>query len=265
MADPRPRPVPGRRWPARTSLAQIRAAYPDLAADTATGERVGVTGRVIFVRNTGKLCFATLREGGVELQAMLSPDKVGAESLAAWKADVDLGDQVFVAGEVISSRRGELSVLADALADDGQGAAAAAGRAQADERGDPGPAALRRPDRAPRGPPDGADRGRGASVRCARPSTARGFVEVETPVLQSMHGGAAARPFHTHLNAFDLPMSLRIATGAAISSGRSSAESSGSTRSAGLSATRASTPPIPRNSRCSRPTRPTAITTRWPS
>ena len=68
---------------------------------------------MIFVRNTGKLCFATLREGGVELQMMLSLDRVGAESLAAWKADVDLGDLVFVHGEVISSKRGELSVLAD--------------------------------------------------------------------------------------------------------------------------------------------------------
>ena len=53
---------------ARThSLAEIRAAHPDLAPDEHTGEDVGVTGRVIFARNTGKLCFATLREGGVEL------------------------------------------------------------------------------------------------------------------------------------------------------------------------------------------------------
>ena len=54
-----------------------------------------------------------LREGDAELQVMLSLDRVGAESLAAWKADVDLGDLVFVHGEVISSKRGELSVLAD--------------------------------------------------------------------------------------------------------------------------------------------------------
>ena len=61
-----------------------------------TGEQVGVTGRVIFFRNTGKLCFATLREGDAELQVMLSRDRVGEESLAAWKADVDLGDHVLV-------------------------------------------------------------------------------------------------------------------------------------------------------------------------
>ena len=54
------------------TLAEVRAGHPDLPADTATGDEVGVTGRVIFLRNTGKLCFATLREGdGTELQAML--------------------------------------------------------------------------------------------------------------------------------------------------------------------------------------------------
>ena len=78
-----------------------------------TGEKVGVTGRVIFFRNTGKLCFATLREGDAELQVMLSRDRVGEESLAAWKADIDLGDHVLVTGEVGTSRRGELSVFAD--------------------------------------------------------------------------------------------------------------------------------------------------------
>ncbi len=78
-----------------------------------TGKTVGVTGRVIFFRNTGKLCFATLREGGAELQVMLSRDRVGEQALAAWKADVDLGDHVLVTGEVGTSRRGELSVFAD--------------------------------------------------------------------------------------------------------------------------------------------------------
>ena len=61
------------RLPVTHSLAQVRAAYPDLDIDVATGDRVGVAGRVIFQRNTGKLCFATLRSGdGTELQAMLS-------------------------------------------------------------------------------------------------------------------------------------------------------------------------------------------------
>ena len=75
-----------------TTLAALREAYPDLPPDTDTGEIVGITGRVIFLRNSGKLCFATLREGGAgetgtELQVMVSLASVGAESLAAFKSD----------------------------------------------------------------------------------------------------------------------------------------------------------------------------------
>ena len=66
----------------------------------------------MFVRGTGKLAFATLQEGDARLQVMLSLAEVGEEALAAWKPDVDLGDQVSVTGRVISSRRGELSVMA---------------------------------------------------------------------------------------------------------------------------------------------------------
>ncbi|MDQ3455483.1 MAG: OB-fold nucleic acid binding domain-containing protein, partial [Actinomycetota bacterium] len=106
--DPYPVGVP------RThSLAEIRAQHPDLPPDVQTGHLVGVGGRVIFARNTGRLCFATVRESGVELQVMLSLDRVGEQSLRDWKADVDLGDHVFVEGEVITSKRGELSVLAE--------------------------------------------------------------------------------------------------------------------------------------------------------
>jgi lysyl-tRNA synthetase, class II len=96
------------------TLREVRAAHPDLPPDATTGDVVAVTGRVMFLRNTGKLCFATLREGdGTELQAMLSLALVGEDELARWKAQVDLGDHVQVHGEVITSRRGELSVMAD--------------------------------------------------------------------------------------------------------------------------------------------------------
>ena len=209
MADPDRAPFPV-TVPRTAGLAEIRQKFPDLAADTATGERVGVTGRVIFVRNTGKLCFATLREGGVELQAMLSADRVGTQSLADWKADVDLGDHVFVAGEVISSRRGELSVLADSWR-----VTAKALR--------PLPVAhkpLSEEARVRRRYVDLIVRPEARRMVLSRAKVLAslratlddlGFVEVETPILQSVHGGAAARPFHTHLNAFDQPMSLRIA------------------------------------------------------
>src|SRR6056297_1044125 len=100
--------------PITHGTAEIRAAHPDLPVDAHTGEIVGVVGRVIFARNTGKLCFATLRAGdGSQIQAMLSLDKVGEQALEEWREYVDLGDQVFVRGEVITSKRGELSVLAD--------------------------------------------------------------------------------------------------------------------------------------------------------
>jgi lysyl-tRNA synthetase class 2 len=194
-----------------TSLAQVRGAHPDLAADTTTGEYVGVTGRVIFVRNTGKLCFATLREGGVELQVMLSLDRVGETALAAWKADVDLGDIVFVHGEVISSRRGELSVLADSyrIAAKALRPLPVAHKPLSEEMR----VRQRYVDLIVR--PDAREMvlSRARVLRSIRETMDRlSFVEVETPILQTVHGGAAARPFHTHLNAFDLDMSLRIAT-----------------------------------------------------
>ena len=100
--------------PITTTIAAVRAAHPGLAEDISTGERVGIAGRVIFLRNTGKLCFATLRaRAGSESHAMVSLANVGEQQLADWKDLVDIGDHVFVAGEVITSRRGELSVLAD--------------------------------------------------------------------------------------------------------------------------------------------------------
>ncbi|MEO8887781.1 MAG: lysine--tRNA ligase [Jatrophihabitantaceae bacterium] len=197
--------------PRTDSLADVRAAYPELAADTATGRRVGVGGRVIFVRNTGKLCFATLREDGVELQVMLSLDRVGADSLAAWKADVDLGDLVFVQGEVIASRRGELSVLAESwqITAKALRPLPVAHKPISEEMR----VRQRYVDLIVRSEAREMVRMRAAVTRSLRETLHdRGYLEVETPVLQSIHGGAAARPFHTHLNAFDLDMSLRIAT-----------------------------------------------------
>jgi len=99
-----------------TSLKNLRDTYKDLAIDVATGKIESITGRVIFKRDTGKLCFANLREGdGTELQAMFSLDKIGEAQLEIWKAEIDLGDLVSVTGEVITSKRGELSILANSF------------------------------------------------------------------------------------------------------------------------------------------------------
>ncbi len=103
-------------FPRTATIAEVRAAHPDLEPDTATGDRVGVTGRVMLSRVGGKLCFAMIRDGTGDIQVMISLDRVGEEALAAWKRDVDLGDHVGVEGEVITSRSGELSVRADRFA-----------------------------------------------------------------------------------------------------------------------------------------------------
>jgi lysyl-tRNA synthetase class 2 len=196
--------------PRTTSLADVRAAHPDLEPDTMTGARVGVTGRVIFSRNTGKLCFATLREGDAELQVMLSRDRVGEERLAAWKADVDLGDHVLVSGEVGTSRRGELSVFADSwqLAAKALRPLPVAHKPMSEELR----VRRRYVDLIVRDEARRTVRERAAVTAALRAGlTARGFLEVETPMLQTVHGGAAARPFRTHMNAFDLDLYLRIA------------------------------------------------------
>ncbi|MFM8598194.1 MAG: lysine--tRNA ligase [Mycobacterium sp.] len=197
--------------PRTHSLAEVRTAHPDLAAGTSTGDVVGVAGRVVLARNAGKLCFATLQEGdGTQLQAMISLAGVGQDALESWKSDVDLGDIVFVHGEVISSRTGELSVLADSW----QMAAKALRPLPVAHREMTEEARVRQRyvDLIVRPQARVIARQRIAVVRALRDSLERrGFVEVETPMLQTLAGGAAARPFITHSNALDTDLYLRIA------------------------------------------------------
>jgi lysyl-tRNA synthetase, class II len=197
--------------PITTTIAAVRAAYPALPEDTSTGDRVGIAGRVIFSRNTGKLCFATLRAGdGSEIQAMLSLANVGEAALADWKDLVDIGDHVFVAGEVITSKRGELSVLAD----DWRMAAKALRPLPVAHKplNEETRVRQRYVDLVVRPEAQQMARTRVAVVASIRQSlTRRGFLEIETPMLQTLHGGATARPFVTHSNAFDMDVFLRIA------------------------------------------------------
>ncbi|SCE80223.1 lysyl-tRNA synthetase, class II [Micromonospora purpureochromogenes] len=198
-------------FPRTSTLAEVRAKYAELPTDTATGDQVSVTGRVIFVRNTGKLCFATLRDGdGTELQAMLSLDRVGAERLEDWKRLVDLGDHVGVTGEVITSRRGELSVLAQEWAVTAKALRPlpVAHKPLSEEAR----VRQRYVDLVVRPQARQMVRTRAAAVRSLRDSLhGQGFIEVETPMLQLLHGGAAARPFVTHSNALNTDLYLRIA------------------------------------------------------
>ncbi len=197
--------------PVTATIAELRERYAELEAGEETGVIASVAGRVVFSRNTGKLCFASLQAGdGSRIQAMVSLAEVGEESLQAWKELVDLGDHVSVTGQVISSRRGELSIMVSAWTIASK-------------------ALLPLPNLYTELSEESRVRSRfldlivrdlaretvvarakvNASLR--RTFTEHGFLEVETPMLQVQHGGAAARPFVTHSNAFDAELFLRIA------------------------------------------------------
>ncbi len=198
-------------FPRTATIADLRAKHPDLPPDTRTGERAGITGRVVLFRIGGKLCFATLRDGSGDLQVMVSLESVGEPSLTEWKTDVDLGDHIGVEGEVVTSRRGELSVLADRwaitakclrpLPDKHRGLVDVEARVRqryVDLIVNPDSRRMLRL--------------RSDAVRAVREQlTTRGFIEVETPMLQAVQGGANARPFRTHINAYDMDLFLRIA------------------------------------------------------
>ena len=195
--------------------AEKLAALPEGATLLGVGEEtdtvVGVAGRVMFVRNTGKLAFATLQDGdGTQLQVMLSQAEVGAEALDRWKAEVDLGDIVFAKGRVISSRRGELSVMAQEWF-----MAAKALRplpVAHKEMSEDARVRHRYTDLIMREEARKNAMTRIKVMRALRHALERrGFNELETPMLQTLHGGAAARPFVTHSNALDIDLYLRIA------------------------------------------------------
>jgi lysyl-tRNA synthetase class 2 len=197
---------------ARTkSLAEIRATHTGLEVDTSTGVIESLSGRIIFKRDTGKLCFATLREGdGTELQAMFSLDKVGEESLSLWKSEIDLGDIVSVTGEIITSKRGELSILAHSwqLGSKSLRPLPVEHKPLSEETR----VRMRYVDLIVRPQAREVARLRPQVMRSLRETFSnRDFIEVETPMLQVMHGGATARPFKTHSNAYDMDLFLRIA------------------------------------------------------
>lgn len=147
---------------------------------------------------------------GTRLQVMLSLADVGQEALDAWKADVDLGDHVSVTGRVVRSRRGEVSVMASSwtMASKALRPLPTLHKDLSEETR----VRQRYADLIVRQEARDMVRTRAAITSSIRRTLDdRGFVEIETPVLQLVHGGAAARPFRTHMNAFDQEMTLRIA------------------------------------------------------
>ena len=198
--DPYPVAVP------RThSLGEVRAL---LAAPQAHGE-VSVVGRVVRLRDLGGVVFAVLREGTDEVQVLLSAD--GGADLALWRRAVDLADQVGVTGTLGRSRSGEPSILVSSW----RMASKALTPPPDKRRGLVDPETrlrLRHMDLALHDRAEHVLRARSAAVWSIRSTlTDQGFLEVETPILQRIHGGANARPFRTHINAYDMDLYLRIA------------------------------------------------------
>ena len=189
----------------------VRDEFSELGPDERTGKTVSIAGRVMLNRVSGKLCFATLRDWTGDLQVMVSLNDAGEENLAAWKSDVDLGDIVGVTGEVITSKRGELSVLASdfvitskclvPLPDKHKGLNDPEARVR-----------QRYVDLIVNPEAREMLAMRSEMVRAIREQLwDRDYLEVETPMMQRVHGGANARPFITHINAYDMRLYMRIA------------------------------------------------------
>src|SRR5215218_7236414 len=192
------------------TMAEVRRGWDRLAPGEESGDVVRVAGRIVLKREMGRLAFWTLRHDGEELQAMLTVGALGEEQFRL-VADLDAGDLVGVQGPVVRTRRGELSVkatevflLAKALRplpDKWHGLTDVETRSRQRELDlIVNPAARR------------AMRLRSRVVQSLRASMLRrGFLEVETPILNPVPGGALARPFVTHHNALDTDLYLRVA------------------------------------------------------
>ncbi len=197
--------------PRSCEVAGLRERFGGLPPDTRTGQQVSVAGRVRALRDFGGLTFATLQDGTASIQAMLTRADLGAAEHRLLRSTLDLGDFISVTGEVLTSRHGELSVLAGSwqmaakclrpLPDSHAGFADPEARAR-----------LRHVDLIVNPEAMRLLTLRSTAVRELRDAFGRrGFCEVETPMLQPVHGGANARPFVTHINAYDATLYLRIA------------------------------------------------------
>lgn len=191
-------------------------AYPPThtvarARQSPRGTTVRVCGRLLRIRDYGGVIFAVLRDWTEDIQLVIDRDRVGAERSAEFTEFFDLGDLIEVSGQIGRSRRGELSLLAadwrmlgkclHPLPDKWKGLSDPEARVR-----------QRYVDMAINAETREVLAKRSAVVRSLRDTfNGWGYLEVETPILQQVHGGANATPFQTHINAYDLDLYLRIA------------------------------------------------------
>ncbi|MGH9166311.1 MAG: lysine--tRNA ligase [Acidimicrobiia bacterium] len=189
---------------------ELHQAYGGLPPASETGRRVTVAGRLVLMRTHGRLTFGELQDWSGRVQLFVDQSVLGDQRYAEF-SDLDLGDWVGASGEVITTRRGELSVRVEELC------LLAKARRPLPEKWH-GLKDLEQRHRRRYLDLVSNEEARRTVMRRVETVRAlrlaferRGFVEVETPMLQPQPGGALARPFVTHHSALDLDMYLRVA------------------------------------------------------
>jgi lysyl-tRNA synthetase class 2 len=200
------------QFPASHTIPAVRTKWGETQAEELEASRVtvAVAGRIMTIRAQGKAGFATLQQNGERLQIYVRKDAVGDEGFALYKL-LDMGDHIGVTGYLFRTRTGELTIHVERLT-----FLAKAMLALPEKFHGLADVELRYRQRY-------VDlftnlEARAVFVKRAKVLQAlrrffdeRGYMEVETPMMQQIAGGAAARPFVTHHNALDQDMFLRIA------------------------------------------------------